>query len=165
MNDNNVYIFLDIDGVLATSNQYCTNKKKWHEKYHCYKFDEKCVKVFNQIVEKFKPIIILSSDWKDRYKIEEMNQIFEWNKINAKITDITPTLWEIKFNNLKQLDECRACEILQYVDEHQIINFLVIDDLDLLAWIPYNFIRTPKANEGIKQSGIKEKIFNILKQM
>ena len=45
-------IFLDIDGVLATTHQYYTNRKKWHEMYDCYRFDEKCVKVFNDIIEK-----------------------------------------------------------------------------------------------------------------
>ena len=157
------YIMLDIDGVLATTNQYRINRKKWHSEYNCYYFDEKCVKVLNEIIEKTNPMIILSSDWKLNYNINELNRIFEINKINTIITDITSNLWGVKFKSVAQLQDCRADEILLYVHEHQIEKWLAIDDLDLSPWISdKHFIRTPKANEGIKQSGIKNKILNIL---
>ena len=157
------HIFLDIDGVLATSHQYYTNRKKWHEMYDCYRFDEKCVKVFNEILSKIDPVIILSSDWKEKYSIEIMNEIFKWNAVNAVVTDITSNLWGVKFKSVAQLQDCRADEILLYVHEHQIENWLAIDDLDLSPWIDANhFVCTPRANEGIKQSGVKNKILNIL---
>jgi hypothetical protein len=156
------HIFLDIDGVLATSHQYNTNRKKWHEMYDCYRFDEKCVKVFNQILDNISsPIIILSSDWGKKYSIEVMNEIFKWNTVNAVVTDITSDLWGIKFTSLAQLEDCRADEILKYVHEHQIENYIAIDDLDLSPWISdEHFVRTPRVNEGIKQSGIKDKILS-----
>lgn len=161
--NSNKYIFLDIDGVLATTMQYYTNRKKWNPEYNRYKFDEKCVKVFNSILEKLNDvIIILSSDWKLTYTIEQMNRIFEINGVNAKVTDITPSLWGVRFTSLSQLEECRAGEILKYVEEHQITNWLAIDDLNLSKWIPENFVQTPRANEGIKQSSVKDKIINIL---
>jgi len=157
------YIFLDIDGVLATSHQFSTNRKKWHPTYDCYRFDEKCVKVFNSIIEEVNSIIILSSDWKHHYSIEQMNEIFEWNSVNAVVTDITPKLWGVKFTSPSQLHDCRADEILKYVHEHEIQNWIAIDDLDLSPWIsPEHFVRTPKVSEGIKQSGIKDKILNII---
>lgn len=161
--NSKVYFFLDIDGVLATSHQYNTNRKKWHPTYDCYRFDEKCVKVFNPILEKFNPIIILSSDWKHHYTITQLNEIFQWNGVNTVVTDITPDLWGIKFTSLAQLEDCRADEILKYVHEHNIENWLAIDDLNLSPWIDAeHFIHTPRANEGIKQSGIKDKILKIL---
>jgi len=157
------YIFLDIDGVLATSHQFSTNRKKWHPTYDCYRFDEKCVKVFNSIIEEVNSIIILSSDWKHHYSIEQMNEIFEWNSVNAVVTDITPKLWGVKFTSPSQLHDCRADEILKYVHEHEVQNWIAIDDLDLSPWIsPEHFVRTPKVSEGIKQSGIKDKILNII---
>jgi len=159
------YIFLDIDGVLATTHQYYTNRKKWHDMYDCYRFDEKCVKVFNEILSKTDPVIILSSDWKLRYNLEIMNEIFKWNAVNAVVTDITDNLWGVKFKSVAQLQDCRADEILKYVHENQIENWLAIDDLDLSPWIDeQHFVRTPRANEGIKQSGIKNKILNILNE-
>lgn len=163
----NFHIFLDIDGVLATSNQYNTNRKKWHETYNCYRFDEKCVKVFNSILDNINDyVIILSSDWGKQYSLEAMNEIFKWNAVNAVVTDITSNLWGVKFKSVAQLEDCRADEILKYVHEHQIENWLAIDDLDLSPWIDENhFVRTPRANEGIKQSGIRDKILNIYKSI
>jgi len=156
------YIFLDIDGVLATTAQYYTNRKKWHPMYDCYRFDEKCVKIFNDIIEKTNPIIILSSDWKDRYTIAMLNEIFEWNKVNAKVSDITPSSWGVKFTSLQQLEECRSYEINTYANINEITNFVAIDDLNLKLWIPENFVHCTRVNEGIKQSGVKDKILNIL---
>ena len=161
--NNRPYIMLDIDGVLATSRQYYTNRKKWHPEYDRYYFDEKCVKILNEIIEKTNPMIILSSDWKLHYNIEALNRIFEINNINTIVTDITSNLWGIKFKSVAQLQDCRADEILLYVHENQTEKWLAIDDLDLSPWINNeHFIRTPKVNEGIKQSGIKNKILNIL---
>jgi hypothetical protein len=156
-------VFLDIDGVLATSYQYNSNRKKWHEIYDCYRFDEKCVKVFNEIIEKTNPIIILSSDWKDDYSIEAMNEIFEWNKVNATISDFTKRLWGIDFFRLDELELCRAAEILTYKNTHDINKWVAIDDLQLFPMIDNDhFVRTPRVNEGIKQTSIKDKILKII---
>jgi hypothetical protein len=156
------YIFLDIDGVLATTNQYYSNPKKWHEEYACYRFDKKCVDVFNEIIKKINPIIILSSDWQNHYTIEQLNEIFEWNEVNCKISDVTGTAWGDKFTKLSELEECRAYDIIQYAKKHGIKKYLAIDDLNLSRWLGDYFVHTPRANEGIKQSGIKEKILNNL---
>lgn len=161
MNSNN-YIFLDIDGVLTTSNQYYTNPKKWHEEYECYHFDKKCVNVFNEIIDKTNPIIILSSDWQHHYIIKQLNDIFKWNSVNCKITDVTGTAYGSKFTSLSQLEECRAYDIMQYAKKHDIKKYLSIDDLDLTHWLDDYFIHTPRANEGIKQTGIKEKIIKTI---
>jgi len=71
------HIFLDIDGVLSLDfDEYTySNKKKWFEKMiaRC-PFNKKAVKVLNYICEVVDPVIILSSDWKDHYDIELMNE-------------------------------------------------------------------------------------------
>ena len=162
--NSKLHIFLDIDGVLATSNQYYTNPKKWHAEYTCYRFDKKCVDVFNSILDNLNDfVIILSSDWQDKYSLEAMNQIFEWNEVNAKITEFTGMAWGVKFFSVSELEECRAYDINKYVEDHEIENWLAIDDLDLSPWIDEtHFVRTPRANEGIKQSSKKDKILSIL---
>ena len=157
MENKQIYFFLDIDGVLATTYQF--GSKKTHPVHNSYPFDVKCVKVFNKICEAINPIIILSSDWKYHYSIDQMNEIFEWNGIKTKITDFTSSSWGVKFTCLTQLEECRADEILKYVNENQIQNYIAIDDLDLSEWIPdENFVICKRIDEGIKQSGVKEKI-------
>ena len=164
---SNNFIFLDVDGVLATSHQYYTNRKKWHEMYDCYRFDEKCVKVFNEILSKTNPVIILTSDWREKYSIEIMNEIFKWNNVNGKVLNFTENLWGSHFFSVQDLEKCRAGEINMFVKKYEPLfenaNWIAIDDLDLSPWISEeHFIRTPRANEGIKQSGVKDKILNIL---
>lgn len=162
---NRPHIFLDIDGVLSLDfDEYeYSNQKKWFEKMtaRC-PFNKKAVKKFNEILAVVDPVIILSSDWKDHYDIDLMNEFFEWNGITHKITDYTSTLWGVRFYKMQELEECRAAEINLYVHEREIKNWVAIDDLDLSPWIPDNFVHTPRGNEGIKQSGVKNKILSIL---
>ncbi len=153
-------LFLDIDDVMITSNQYFS--KKLHPKYNCYPFDKKCVTVLNEIIDKTGADIILSSDWKYHYTIDQLNEIFKDNGINYPVINITTSLWETKFKSYSELHNCRAEEILDYVEKHEIVNYAAVDDLNLLGWIPNNFAYCARASEGIKQTGIKEKIINIL---
>jgi len=154
------FLFLDIDDVIVTSIQH--SSKKLHPKYKTHMFDKKCVDVLNIITDKTNPIIILSSDWKLYFDIEALNEIFSDNNVHCKISDITPDLWGTQFTKYDQLEICRASEIMKYVDEHSIKNFVAVDDLDLNDWIPNNFVHCKRSMEGIKQTGIKEKILNIL---
>lgn len=159
---NKIVIYLDIDGVLATSHQF--GSKKRHEKYNCYPFDKKCVIVLNKILLKYNPSIVLSSDWKQHYTLKEMNEIFEWNGVKGKIIDVTPNLWKREYS-FTLLNKNRADEILSHVKKHKINNYIVIDDLSMFKWLGDNFIHTPCVNEGIKQSGVGDKIINKLNEM
>lgn len=159
------YIMLDVDGVLATSIQHNVNPKKWCPLYNSYLFDRKCVAVFNEIIEATNPIIVLSSDWKNEYSLDMLNRIFAVNMINCTISDITPNHWGTLFKSLKELENCRASEILEYVKMHNVQHFVAVDDLNLSLFLSdENFVRTPRALEGIKQTNIKEKIINKLNQ-
>ena len=154
-------IFLDIDGVLATDSEYET--KKTHPLLKCYPFNKKCVKVFNAIIEEINPVIILSSDWKYHFTKDEMNEIFLWNGINTIVTDFVPKGTNFTYSK-HYLEECRAAEILDYVGKHKITNYVAVDDLHMGRWLNGNFVYCARPNEGIKQSGVKEKIINVLKQ-
>jgi hypothetical protein len=69
----------------------------------------------------------------------------------------------------------RVIEIKQYLHDHpEITHWVSIDDLDMGKtgkrrgvefehdWALDNFVLTPRGNEGIKQSGIKEKVIKFL---
>ena len=92
------------------------------------------------------------------------NVIFKINNVQCTISDMTPDLWT-QFEVLKQLNECRATEILKYVKENNVQKFIVIDDLELTSWFETNFVRTKRPDEGIKQVGIKEKIIKLIKEI
>lgn len=159
------HMFLDIDGVLATDQQFYSNPAKWDEELHIYKYDSKCVKVFNYICAMVNPVIILSSDWKTHYTIEQINAFFGRNGITHKISDITPNHWGKFYTKLEQLEECRASEIKEYVEENGLTNYVAVDDLNLKPYLPEGtFVQTPRSLEGIKQSGIKDKIIKILEK-
>lgn len=162
------HIMLDIDGVLATQNEFFCSRKRYHAVYDVYPFNKGCVEVFNSICEIIKPNIVLSSDWRIYYNIAQMNEIFVWNNIKYPITDYTLNLWnELNTGDLSFIEECRAREILKYVEDNKIGDYyLVLDDLDLSPFIPEkNFIRTPRQNEGIKQSGVLTKTINKYNQL
>ena len=154
------YLFLDLDDTMITTKQYFS--KKLHPKYLTNPFDPKCVKVLNEIIEKTNPVIILSSDWKLRFTLDILNEIFKDNGVNSIITDITPDFWGTQFTKLQDADMCRGFEILKYVHQYQIERYVAVDDLDLNPWLIDHFVRCTHSTEGLKQSNVKEKILKIL---
>jgi hypothetical protein len=65
----------------------------------------------------------------------------------------------------------RVIEIKQYLQDHpEVTHWVSVDDLNMGKngedwkdeWAIDNFVLTPKSNEGIKQSGVKEKILKFL---
>lgn len=158
--DNKKYIFLDIDGVLALPKQYSSSKTNV---FGVYNFDKKCVDVLNEIIDTINPLIVLSSDWKYHFDFDTMNNIMSFNGIKSPIIAFTPSLWGSKFTNLNQLEECRASEIIKYVNKHNITNYVAIDDLKLHKYLDENhFVHCSRVYEGIKQTNIKEKIIKKL---
>lgn len=158
---NKITLFIDIDGVLVTTKQHLTNQKIWNPENISYSFDEKCVKVFNEILDVIKPIVILSSDWKNKHNLGVMNHIFQLNNVECIIRDMTPNHWNTDFIKIRSIEECRAIEIMSYVKTYNVDKFIVIDDFDLSRWFETNFIHTLMKTKGIKQVGIKEKILRL----
>jgi hypothetical protein len=74
------------------------------------------------------------------------------------------------------LEQERSIEITQYLQDHpEITHWVAVDDLNMgipqthdswgemvMDWGLTNFVLTPKSTEGIKQTGIKEKLINFL---
>ena len=153
-------IFIDIDDVLVCSRQHFA--KKLHPKYMTAPFDSKCVKVLNEILSTAKPLIILTSDWKLRFKLDVINEIFKYNGIADVVFDYTPDFWGTQFTKLQDADMCRGFEVLKYIHQYQIERYAAVDDLDLNPWLIDHFVRCTHSTEGLKQSNVKEKILKIL---
>lgn len=162
-------IFLDIDGVLATHKQYMMNRNKFWDKNDIakelkipYPFDPKCVKIFNEILDATGADIVLSSDWKIHFSLEDLDLIFKFNGVNKSPIDIT-TNDVVSFGNLVRN---RAYQIGEYIQTHNITNYVVIDDLNISNYMSITndqdkFVLTSDF-EGLKQLGIKNKVINIL---
>lgn len=159
----NKVIFLDIDGVIATSP--CWFMKKKPELLDSYPFDRKAVKVLNDILMKTGAEIVLSSDWKLHHDLKELKIIFDMNCLIKSPIDVTPDFsnsgkYDPWSYSTPSLESIRRSEINTYLREHSSINrYVIVDDLQLE--MP-NFIRCPYPEEGIKQTGIKEKIIKML---
>ena len=140
-------------------------------------FDEKAVRILNKILEETGAEIVVSSDWKRWANVEEMGEYYESQGISKKPIAFTPDLgkctWHTKdvwvWSPKWDLEMSRVIEIKQYLHDHpEVTHWVAVDDLDMgkdedwKDWGLDNFVLTPRSNEGIKQSGVKEKILKFL---
>jgi hypothetical protein len=146
-------------------------------------FNKKAVKILNEILEETNAEIVISSDWKKHATLEELGEYYESKGIKKKPIAFTPDLkncnWhhgEFPWSRAWDLEQCRIIEIKQYLYDHpEITHWVSVDDLRMgksgldysiqyeHEWGLDNFVETPRSTEGIKQSGIKEKIIGFLK--
>jgi hypothetical protein len=151
--------------------------------YRFDNFNKKAIKVLNEILEETGAEVVVSSDWKRWCNVEEMGLYYESQGIVKKPIAFTPNLSECKnygedfpWTRQWDLEQTRSLEIKQYLQDHpEVTEWVAIDDLNMGKtgmsysvewshdWGLENFVLTPKGNEGIKQSGMKEKILTYLK--
>jgi hypothetical protein len=184
-------IFLDHDGVICLSNNWGNRFKKQKEwggrklsmttlempvEYRFDNFDEKAVNVLNEILEETGAEIVVSSDWKRWATVEEMGEYYESKGIIKKPIAFTDSILyddyeDFPWHRKCELEQTRSLEIAQYLGLNTVITqWVAIDDLNMSfklegnkEWGLKNFVLTPIDNEGIKQTGIKDKILNFLK--
>ena len=152
-------IFLDIDGVLATTSCYGKGK---NNKWGSYMFDQTAVVYLNFILNETGAEIILSSDWRHQYTLNEMREIFCHNGVLKGPIGFTPSMKPYKGDNLEagRADEIKAwLKINAWKND---IKWVAIDDLNMDEWLHPNFVHCPNENEGIKRIGIRDKIINSL---
>lgn len=153
-------IFLDLDGVMCTSSCYGRGKEN---KWDAYMFDIKCVSVLNFILQETGAEIIISSDWRHLYTLQEMREIFCHNNVIKGPIGFTERSSTYLGNNL---EGGRADEIQHWIKVNawkNDIKWVAIDDLNMDERLHPNFVHCPNEQEGIKKSGIKEKILDKLK--
>lgn len=97
------FIFTDIDGVL---NPKFSNK-----------WDKKCVNIYNRICVDFELSPVITSTWRIRYSISQLQGIFLNQGIISKIYDITPNL-----------SDFRGLEIYEWLKNNEYDKYVVIDD-------------------------------------
>jgi hypothetical protein len=153
--------------------------------YRFDNFDKKAIDVLNEILETTGAEIVVSSDWKAWATVEQMGDYYEMQGIIKKPIAYTKNLGQCSFQDTKSfiwsvtydLEQSRYVEITQYLMDHpEITHWVSVDDLhmgrhvenskygafDRDDWGLENFVWTPRPSEGIKQSGVKEKILKYL---
>ena len=142
-------------------------------------FDSKAVKALNGIIKETGAEIVISSDWKLHATLGELGDYYESQGIIKRPIALTPDIQNctvhgniFMWSQEWDLEQVRTIEIKQYLHDHtEITHWVSIDDLNMGKigepwkdiWAIDNFVLTPKSSEGIKQSGIKEKILKYLK--
>ena len=198
-------LFLDNDGVICLSNNWGSRHKKWDKwggkklsmtmreipiEYRFDNFDQKAVKVLNEILEQTGAEIVVSSDWKKHATVEELGDYYEMQGIIKRPIDMTElfhyTDWLVEgfvpngndfpWNRMETLEQERHFEIKRWLRDHPgVTNWVAVDDLHMGVHVenssygPYdrdwgleNFVWIPRSSEGIKQLGIKNKILKHL---
>jgi hypothetical protein len=142
--------------------------------------------VLNSILEETGAEIVVSSDWRFHANLDELGDYYTSQGIIKKpfavthrTEDINPELWRVmRFRADLELE--RSIEITDWLLKNpQVTHWVAVDDLNMsveylsqhfAAKDPEdeskpgltNFVHTPKSNEGIKQSGVKDKILKFL---
>ena len=153
--------------------------------YRFDNFDRKAIKILNEILEKTGAEIVVSSDWRFHANLEELGEYYTSQGIIKKpisvtdmFKDIFPGEWsQLRFRADLELE--RSMEINNWLENHtEVTHWVAIDDLNMS--IDFlgdrfsskdgsdskpgltNFVHTPRSYEGIKQSGIKQKVLKYL---
>ena len=151
-------------------------------------FDPKAIKVLNSILEQTDADIVVSSDWRLHANLDELGDYYESQGIIKRPIGVTEIIdyknWEedgtipedFPWSRIDSREQERAFEITRFLSNYpSITHWVAIDDLHMgikvenSSYGPYerdwglrNFVWTPRDWEGIKQSGIKEKILKYL---
>jgi hypothetical protein len=62
------FIYLDIDGVLSLGSEINLESTKWG---FIHQFNKRAVEHLNEILEKTNADIIISSDWRNHFELEQ----------------------------------------------------------------------------------------------
>lgn len=158
--------------------------------YRFDNFDQKAVDVLNKILEETGAEIVVSSDWRFHANLEELGDYYESQCIIKRPISVTEKFhysnWveegfikphgEFPWSRNEDLEQQRHFEIKRWLRDHpEVTHWVAIDDLHMgihveassygpfdREWGLENFVWTPRESEGIKQSGVKDKILSFL---
>lgn len=160
-------IFLDIDGVFNSA-EYDRSERYLLETAgmsdteimliaHHTHLDPEAIKIFNDLVERSGAEVILSSTWRAKYSVHEMNEMLKDRGATFKISAATPIL----FGKLSARTP-RGKEIAHYLKmlEKQPESFVILDDHDDMLHLKTNLIQT-NVKFGLTKNDV-EKALKIL---
>jgi len=134
-------IFIDIDGPLAwgtwQEGPVIINKGYANEFKIPYPWVQEDCDALNQIIQKTDAALVISSDWKLFFGLNQISSIFEHHGIPRwSILDATSN-----YNPKKKLSSGiewdRACQIHHWVKQYKPKNWIAIDDLPLKPHFKY----------------------------
>ena len=147
-------IFLDVDGVLNTSDTFKRRKEIYNERGILIpRIDFFRVSYLKEIVNKTKAKIVLSSTWRKNEKnIEELFNVFKL--FDLEIYDLTDI----------DIDGIRENEIISWLNNNEVETFIIIDDESSDLHSLENYLIKTRVN-GVQTGLLEEhidKAINIL---
>lgn len=122
-------IFVDIDGPLAYG--FWERGIRINENLRLpYSWEKKDCDALTEIIKRTDAKVVISSDWKKHYTLEELGLFFEFYGIPNVIIGATH---ERKAKLSSTLQHDRAYQIRDWLEEHagEIETWVAIDDMDL----------------------------------
>lgn len=127
-------IFVDVDGPLSYGT-WADGKVKINEDLEIpYPWETEQCLALAEIIGSTDSKVVISSDWKKSYSIDELNQIFEYYGIPGVVIGVTGPE---KAKMSSWLDQDRAYQIVKWLDEHkgEVEEWVAIDDLNVGKWL------------------------------
>lgn len=147
-------IFLDIDGVL-NSTEYL-NSEEYEDEFKLHKqvyanIDPDKIKLLNKLVEHSGALVVLSSDWRLSYSLEEMNYFLKIRGATFQISDKTP------FSGNPIARTPRGRDIQEYLDTicMKPESFVIIDDYSDMLHLKKYLVQTDRL-VGITKEDIQK---------
>lgn len=149
-------IFLDIDGVF-NSQEWYTERMDVGRSYD-YPLDEfspELVRNFNEVIEKTKAKIVVSSTWRIGRSLPELRDLFRFVGIKGEVIGKTSSN---EFRGGRE-NFVRGMEIKQWIDEQrEEVDYIIIDDdNDMLPEQQSRFIKT-SWSRGLEYHLVKQAI-------
>jgi hypothetical protein len=119
------HLFLDIDGVLNSFDDYKVSGKEFLENIENTTFilSGRQISLLNNIVDKYHPKIILSSYWRNRYPLTVIQKKFKAAGFKGRISAITPSFGGEH--------EDRWQHIKDYIVDNDVSVYIILDDSPL----------------------------------
>ncbi len=156
---NTSYIFLDIDGVLNTYRHRLLQEEVTGDSSMHNWCPQACNNLL-QLCREYDVHIIISSNWKDQYELEEIREYFEKNGIPSdSIIDKTPSEVEVH-----KAAEYRGLEIQQWLNKNAPngASYVIIDDESTILSAQKEHFVHVDPEEGLADPGAVAKISQIL---
>lgn len=156
-------IFLDIDGVIATSSSYTRIEHLDSYLGDSWVYtgfpglDPNCVQRINKLTDTTKAKIVISSTWRHGTQLDfcDLVSYLRQEGITGIIIDRTPSL--CKIHSVRGYDYQRGNECLSWIDAHpEVTHFVCIDDDNDFHIVRDNLVQIIDGWDGIEQ-GIQDK--------
>lgn len=158
-------LFLDIDGVLNSeayilSKEYIAECKSLGivpegrevmDKAHHLHIDHAAVKLVNILVERSGAKVVLSSTWRLKYSLAELNLMFQKRGATFQIDDVTPA---------KMSWRPRGMDVAEYLSSLKRDGvtpeaFVILDDIDEFSRLKDYFVQTSD-DTGLTQENVDQ---------